>query len=109
MFHHYIKIVPTTFMRLDGSILHTNQFSLTKHSRSIKQYSGESGMPGLFFSYELSPLMVKYTQTVKSLGHLMTNTCAIIGGTFTVASIIDAFLYHSVRAIQKKMELGKLS
>lgn len=109
MFQYYIKIVPTTFMRLDGSVLSTNQFSVTKHSKSASLYSGDAGMPGIFFSYELSPLMVKYTQTVKSIGHLLTNTCAIIGGTFTVASIIDAFLYHSVRAIQKKIELGKFS
>lgn len=109
MFHHYIKIVPTTFLRLDGSILQTNQFSVTKHSKSVSIFSGESGMPGIFFSYELSPLMVKYTQTVKSFGHLLTNTCAIVGGLFTVASLIDAFLYHSVRAIQKKIELGKFS
>ncbi|KAJ8683549.1 hypothetical protein QAD02_019341 [Eretmocerus hayati] len=109
MFHHYIKIVPTTYMKLDGSILQTNQFSVTKHSRSVSLFSGDSGMPGIFFSYEMSPLMVKYTQTVRSIGHLLTNTCAIIGGTFTVASIFDAFLYHSVRAIQKKIELGKFS
>ena len=109
IFHNYIKIVPTTFMRLDGSILQTNQFSVTRHSRNVSPFSGDSGMPGIFFRYELSPLMVKYTQTVKSIGHLLTNTCAIIGGCFTVASIIDSFLYHSVRAIQKKIELGKFS
>ncbi|XP_014213436.1 endoplasmic reticulum-Golgi intermediate compartment protein 3 [Copidosoma floridanum] len=109
MIHYYIKIVPTTYVRLDGSILQTNQFSITKHSRSVSLFSGDEGMPGIFFSYELSPLMVKYTQTIKSIGHLLTNTCAIIGGTFTVASIFDAFLYHSIRAIQKKIELGKFS
>jgi hypothetical protein len=108
MFYHYIKIVPTTFMRLDGSILQTNQFSVTRHFRSVS-LSEDLGVPGIFFNYELSPLMVKYTQTVKSIGHLLTNTCAIIGGTFTVASIFDAFLYHSVRAIHKKIELGKFN
>ncbi|XP_011501635.1 PREDICTED: endoplasmic reticulum-Golgi intermediate compartment protein 3 [Ceratosolen solmsi marchali] len=108
MFYHYMKIVPTTFMRLDGSILQTNQFSVTRHYRSVS-FSEDLGVPGIFFNYELSPLMVKYTQTVKSFGHLLTNTCAIIGGTFTVASIFDAFLYHSVRAIHKKIELGKFN
>ncbi|XP_053981386.1 endoplasmic reticulum-Golgi intermediate compartment protein 3 [Hylaeus volcanicus] len=107
MFYHYIKIVPTTYVRDDGSTLLTNQFSVTRHSRQLSMFSGESGMPGIFFSYELSPLMVKYTEKAKSFGHFATNTCAIIGGVFTVAGLIDSLLYHSVRAIQKKIELGK--
>jgi hypothetical protein len=107
MFYHYIKIVPTTYVRADGSTLFTNQFSVTRHARQVSMITGESGMPGIFFSYELSPLMVKYTEKAKSFGHFATNTCAIIGGVFTVAGLIDSLLYHSVRAIQKKIELGK--
>nr|XP_012223663.1 PREDICTED: endoplasmic reticulum-Golgi intermediate compartment protein 3 isoform X1 [Linepithema humile] len=107
MFYHYIKIVPTTYVRADGSTLFTNQFSVTRHAKQISLLTGESGMPGIFFNYELSPLMVKYTEKAKSFGHFATNTCAIIGGVFTVAGLIDSLLYHSVRAIQKKIELGK--
>lgn len=109
MFQHYIKIVPTTYVRSDDSTLSTNQFSVTRHSRQVSLFTGESGMPGIFFSYELSPLMVKYTEREKSFGHFATNLCAIVGGVFTVAGIIDALLYHSVRAIQRKVELGKFS
>ncbi|KAG8226870.1 hypothetical protein J437_LFUL006579 [Ladona fulva] len=107
MFQYYIKIVPTTYVRRDGAVLQTNQFSVTRHQKVISIISGESGMPGIFFSYELSPMMVKYTEKEKSLGHFATNVCAIIGGIFTVAGIIDSVLYHSVRAIQQKIELGK--
>lgn len=109
MFYHYIKIVPTTYVLTDGSTLLTNQFSVTRHARQVSLLSGESGMPGIFFTYELSPLMIKYTEKAKSFGHFATNMCAIIGGVFTVAGLIDSFLYHSVRAIQKKIELGKYS
>ncbi|XP_015189165.1 PREDICTED: endoplasmic reticulum-Golgi intermediate compartment protein 3 [Polistes dominula] len=107
MFYHYIKIVPTTYVRTDGSTLLTNQFSVTRHAKQVSLFTGESGMPGVFFSYELSPLMVKYTEKAKSFGHFATNTCAIIGGVFTVAGLIDSLLYHSVKAIQNKIELGK--
>lgn len=106
MFYYYIKIVPTTYVRANGATLLTNQFSVTQHVRKVSVFS-ESGMPGIFFSYELSPLMVKYTEKAKSFGHFATNTCAIIGGVFTVAGLIDSLLYHSVKAIQKKIELGK--
>lgn len=109
MFHNYIKIVPTTYVKADGSFLQTNQFSVTRHQRQIKMFAGETKMPGIFFSYELSPLMVKFTEKVKSFGHFATNVCAIVGGVFTVAGLVDSFLYHSLRAIQKKIELGKFS
>lgn len=62
MFQYYIKIVPTLYVKKDGSTLHTNQFSVTRHQKIVSVMSGESGMPGAFFSYELSPLMVKYTE-----------------------------------------------
>jgi hypothetical protein len=41
--------------------------------------------------------------------HFLTGVCAIIGGVFTVAGLIDSLIYHSAKAIQKKMELGKLT
>lgn len=107
MFQYHIKIVPTAYVKRDNTIIHTNQFSVTKHKKVISIMSGESGMPGAFFQYELSPLMVKYTEKERSLGHFLTNVCAIIGGVYTVAGLIDSFLYHSVRLIQKKIELGK--
>lgn len=44
-----------------GATVLTNQFSVTRHQKAAHT-TGESGMPGVFFSYELSPLMVKYTE-----------------------------------------------
>lgn len=108
MFQYHIKIVPTAYVNLDGSIIQSNQFSVTKHKKVVSILSGESGMPGAFFQYELSPLMVKYTEHRRSFGHFITNVCAIIGGIYTVAGLIDSFLYHSIKVIQKKIELGKL-
>ncbi|CAG5021699.1 unnamed protein product [Parnassius apollo] len=78
-----------------------------RHQKSVSNINSESGMPGAFFSYELSPLMVKYTEKERSIGHFATNVCAIVGGVFTVAGIIDALLYHSLNTFQNKMMLGK--
>jgi hypothetical protein len=33
----------------------------------------------------------------------------LYAGVYTVAGILDSFVYHGHRAIKKKMELGKLS
>lgn len=108
MFQYYIKIVPTSYIQKDGTVLLSNQFSVTKHQKVVSIIGGESGMPGVFFQYELSPLMVKFTEKQKSFGHFITNVCAIIGGVYTVAGLLDTFLYHSVKLIKKKIELGKL-
>jgi len=107
MFQYYIKIVPTTYTQSDGSYFPSNQFSVTRHSKVVSVMAGEGGMPGVFFSYEMSPVMVKYSRKEKSLGHFLTGLCAIIGGVFTVAGILDKLIYNSSRLIEQKIELGK--
>ncbi|XP_041360942.1 endoplasmic reticulum-Golgi intermediate compartment protein 3-like [Gigantopelta aegis] len=109
MFQYFVKVVPTIYTYIGGKILYTNQYSVTKHSRIVSQGSGENGLPGVFFMYELSPMMVKYTEKQRSFMHFLTGVCAIIGGVFTVAGLIDSLIYHSARAIQKKIDLGKAS
>ncbi|WAR17777.1 ERGI3-like protein, partial [Mya arenaria] len=61
MFQYFIKVVPTTYTDDGGKTVFSNQFSATKHSKVIGAM-GESGLPGLFVTYELSPMMVKYTE-----------------------------------------------
>lgn len=110
MYQYFLKIVPTMHVPRDGSpILHTNQFSVTTHQKSAMAISGESAMPGVFFSYELSPLMVKYTEKDNSFSHFLVNICGIIGGIFTVAGLVDGVLHKVERQIKKKMELGKFT
>ncbi|KAF4526993.1 hypothetical protein B566_EDAN001540 [Ephemera danica] len=107
MFQYYVKIVPTTYVRRDGAIFHTNQFSVTKHSKVVSIGSGDNGMPGIFFSYELSPMMVRYTETEKSLGHFLTNVCAMVGGVYTVAGIFDSLIHRAVLSAQRR-SMGKV-
>lgn len=65
MFQYYLKVVPTTYEKLDTTRIHTNQFSTTRHEKVVGFFTGESGMPGVFFSYEISPIMVKFTEKSK--------------------------------------------
>lgn len=106
MFQYFIKIVPTVYEDIYGSVISTNQFSVTEHQRGIAVGS-HGGLPGVFFSYELSPIMVKFTEFRQSLAHFLTSMCAIIGGIFTIAGLVDSFIYHGVRSLKKKIELGK--
>jgi len=106
MYQYFVKIVPTTYKSLDGNILNTNQFSVTEHFKSLQGESSH-GLPGVFFMYELSPIMVEFKEQKKSFAHFLTGVCAIIGGVFTVAGIIDSFIYQGMKSLKKKMELGK--
>ncbi|CAG0880914.1 unnamed protein product [Cyprideis torosa] len=104
MYNYYLKIIPTMYQKLDSSFIETNQFSVTLNA---KGRSDSQGIPGVFFSYDFSPLMVKYSEKSKSFGHFAVGVCAIIGGVFTVAGLLDAFIYRSTNALKKKVELGK--
>lgn len=62
----------------------------------------------LFGANPLAPaVQIRITETRRSFLHFLTGVCAIVGGVFTVASLVDAALYHSQRAFQRKMEMGK--
>jgi len=108
MYQYFVKVVPTIYESIGGSLINTNQFSVTEYTRSIEKDTGQ-GLPGIFIMYDLSPIMVKFTETQKSFAHFMTGVCAIIGGVFTVAGIIDSFIYHGLKSFKKKVELGKAS
>ena len=100
-------MVPTRYIGLQGDVLRTNQYSVTEHERDLGNDAGH-GLPGVFFMYDLSPITVQYTGTKQSLPHFLTSLCAIIGGVFTVASFLDAIIYHGTRALQRRMTLGTI-
>ena len=80
-------------------VLHPpGQFSVTEHFRSVSSREGQ-GLPGVFFFYELSPIMVKFTETRKSLPHFLTQLCAILGGVFTVAGMLDRLVRRHARTV----------
>ncbi|GAA6042893.1 hypothetical protein JCM8097_002756 [Rhodosporidiobolus ruineniae] len=105
MFQYFLKVVSTKFQFLDGRELNTHQYSVTQYERDLSSNKptdnhgghqtmhGYAGVPGLFFNYEISPLMVIHKETRQSLAHFLTSTCAIVGGILTIAGLVDAFVY----------------
>ncbi|GJN31320.1 hypothetical protein PR202_gb19706 [Eleusine coracana subsp. coracana] len=106
MYQYFVKVVPTIYTDIRGRKINSNQFSVTEHFREAIGYPRPPS--GVYFFYEFSPIKVDFTEENTSLLHFLTNICAIVGGIFTVAGIIDSFVYHGHRAIKKKMEIGKL-
>ncbi|XP_073010887.1 uncharacterized protein [Typha latifolia] len=108
MYQYFIKVVPTVYTDINGRTIQSNQFSVTEHYRSDENARIQY-IPGVFFFYDLSPIKVMFAEGHVSFLHFLTNVCAIVGGIFTVSGILDSLVYHSQRAIKKKMEIGKFS
>jgi hypothetical protein len=62
---------------------------------------------GVFFNFDISAMLVKYQEHRKPFTHFLTDICAIVGGVFTVAGIIDGILFSAGRNLSKKDDLGK--
>eukprot|EP01018_Ginkgo_biloba_P019501 Gb_13605 [translate_table: standard] len=101
---HYLQVVKTEVVSSKTS----------KHAKLLDQYeyTAHSSMmqtavvPVAKFHFELSPMQVLVTENAKSFSHFITNVCAIIGGVFTVAGIVDSMLHNAMQLV-RKMELGK--
>ncbi|XP_071907513.1 protein disulfide isomerase-like 5-4 isoform X1 [Coffea arabica] len=97
---HYLQVVKTEVMTRSYKIV--EEYEYTAHSSLAHSLD----IPVAKFHFELSPMQVVITENSKSFSHFVTNVCAIIGGVFTVAGILDAILHNTMR-LMKKVELGK--
>lgn len=97
MFHYYIKLVPTVFMGRWGSETYTNQYSVTDSARNVQVRSGElSGLPGVFIVYDFSPFLMRKTEKAKPWSYIFTSICAIIGGVFSIAMLVEMVVHSFV-------------
>ncbi|PPQ72304.1 hypothetical protein CVT24_004581 [Panaeolus cyanescens] len=113
MFQYFLKVVSTQFRTLNGQIVNTHQYSATHFERDLSEgfnghnpgnihvQHGINGVPGAFFNFEISPILVVHSETRQSFAHFITSTCAIVGGVLTVASIIDSILYATGKTLKK--------
>ncbi|CAO2833508.1 unnamed protein product [Amaranthus hypochondriacus] len=98
---HYLQVVKIEVKTSnDRTLLEEHEY--TAHSSLVQSHN----IPVAKFHFELSPMQVLITENPKSFSHFLTNVCAIIGGVFTVAGILDSILHNTLRLV-KKVELGK--
>ena len=103
---YFVKVVPTTYKRAWGSVLNTNQYSVTKYFRKLPQ-DGNS-LPGIFLFYDMSPIRVNVVEETKNPFHFLVQLCAIIGGVFTVAGLISQFVDDVLLRTIEKRRTGKI-
>ncbi|XP_077464831.1 endoplasmic reticulum-Golgi intermediate compartment protein 1 isoform X2 [Stigmatopora argus] len=106
--HDYIlKIVPTVYEDLSGKQRFSYQYTVANKEYVAYSHTGRI-IPAIWFRYDLSPITVKYTERRQPLYRFITSICAIVGGTFTVAGIIDSCIFTASEA-WKKVQIGKMS
>ena len=87
LLNYYINIIPTEYEDVDNKVYQAFQFT-------YKQKKVDSGrmIPTIFFRYDISPMKMKYTKYFPGHFDGLINICAIFGGMFTIAGIIDSLL-----------------
>eukprot|EP01013_Petalomonas_cantuscygni_P033791 TRINITY_DN60998_c0_g1_i1.p1 TRINITY_DN60998_c0_g1~~TRINITY_DN60998_c0_g1_i1.p1 ORF type:complete len:311 (-),score=77.38 TRINITY_DN60998_c0_g1_i1:433-1365(-) len=100
-YEYFLDIVPTKYVRYGTD---HKGYQIVAHRNS---FSAGHQMPALFFRYTLSPVQVVHVTKRKSLAHFVTYLCAIVGGVFTVAGIVNSMVQQSARIVQKTL-LGKV-
>lgn len=106
-FDYTLRIVPTVIDRLDGKRLTAYQYTFA-HKDFLQYMHGRKMAAASWFRYEISPLTVKYTEKKQPFYRFITTICAVIGGTFTVAGIVDSMVFGAQQMV-KKHQIGKLS
>lgn len=100
--HMYmIQVVPTQYDN-GGTSLFTNQYTFTQHHLRIDIDSGSFALPGVYFKYEINPLMIHVHDKDSSFATFLTRICAIIGGLYVVFGILYSLTYTVVKSTKKQ-------
>jgi hypothetical protein len=111
LWQYFVKIVPSQYIDLAGRTQRSSQFSVTENHIAVGGVAvgnfleqpllmrPEEQKPGIFVQYDISPMLLLYTETRPSVLHFVTSTCAIVGGVFAVSGIVDKLVHYSGKAI----------
>lgn len=126
-FEHYMKIVALDRFRRPGDDANADATTATassitnlhglgtnfpherlyRYSSHSNQYNATGNMPSIYFTYDISPLVIQEKPKIVPLYHFLTNLCAIVGGTITILGIIESSVFHLSMALIQKIRLGK--
>lgn len=102
-----IKAVPSIF-ESDwgfGDWFASEVFQLNSHEEHRMEGSNENL---IIFQYKVSPVAVRYSNHRENTAQFLINICAIIGGVFTIAGIVDSIIHKTSKLIFKE-SINKLS
>jgi len=101
MWQYHIRVVPTLYTYLYGSIVESEQYSASDFVTT----GGEGGMnvhPGVWWRFDFSPIMVRKAETRRSILQFLTSMFAILGGVYALSGIIDTVVWRTVDSAKVK-------
>lgn len=96
---YYLNVVPTTYVDLEGKSYKVHQFV----SNSNVVPLGNT-LQALYIRFDISPIMVKYTMHRERIHYFFIEICAIVGGIYSVTSIILSFILNSYYSFSKQKQ-----
>lgn len=103
-YEHYMQVVLTSIepKKNKHARFDAYEYTVQSHAYDTEDYTSAK------FTYKMSPIQIVVTDKEKHFFHFITAVCAVVGGIFTVAGMIDSMVYQ-VNTLKKKVELGKHS
>ncbi|KAK3252848.1 hypothetical protein CYMTET_37876 [Cymbomonas tetramitiformis] len=101
-FKYFLKVVPTSYLSKKGDELHTHQLSVTEYFMPPKGLR-DTGMPAVYFLYDLSPITVNIAEKSNSVTHFLTRVCAVVGGVFAVTGMLDRWVHRAITLVYGKL------
>jgi hypothetical protein len=97
---YFISIVPTTYVNRHSQSVNSNQYSVNDFSSEAEPQFG--AFPGIFFNYDIEPLMVKITEKKQSVVTFLVRLCGIIGGIYVSSGLLHRIALNMVSLSQDK-------
>jgi hypothetical protein len=96
LFEYYLNIVPTIYGDVNGKEIKVHQYTYNK-SKS------QSGLliPTIYFRYDISPILVKYTQDKPKAFNVVVNVCAVLGGLITISGMLHSLILKLIKKHNK--------
>ena len=101
----YLVAVPSYFER---GLSRYHVYQLISNYEQTTDESKTRGESVLMFNFEFSPITENISTKNKNLIEFLISVCAIIGGVYTIAGIVDSMIHKLVSFVFKN-RIGKLS
>lgn len=102
IFEYYAKVVPTTYVPKGAPPINVYQFTASANKIPNQQ------LPSIYLRYDFSPVTVLYTEERESLHAFVVKICAVVGGVFTIAGLMDGLLHRGMVRLAKSVRASKL-
>ncbi|KAG5471571.1 hypothetical protein GH5_01373 [Leishmania sp. Ghana 2012 LV757] len=88
-YQFFLQLIPTTVSVPSEDDRFGYQYTAF---HSVQEYNGRGRAPGLYLAYKLSPFAMDCVVQYDTISHFVVHLCAVVGGVYTVAGMVEAGL-----------------